>query len=102
MVNLNVFSGHVIGSPKLILAGENAPMTFFTLSLIANQQMAGRISVVCHQHLALIAARHLSNGDYVVIEGYLRLDYIPAVKMKYDLDFQLFALEILKCEVLGL
>ncbi len=102
MLNCNVFSGLVIAPPQLILIGENTPLAFFILDLRVSEGSAGMITVVCQQPFALAAVRDLSPKEYVVIEGFIRNDKIPIGDGTYVHEVHLFALQILKCKVLGL
>lgn len=100
MLNCNVFSGLVIGPPQLMLIGENTPLAVFMLDLKVTDGSAGLITVVCQQPLAMAAVRKLSHKEYVVIEGFIRNDKIPAGDGTYVHEVHLVALEILKCKVL--
>jgi hypothetical protein len=102
MFNFNFFSGRILGPMELILIGENTPVTIFTLDLTVNNSSGGLISVLCQQPLAMAAANHLNDKDYVVIEGFIRRGKLPVGDGRNVIDVHLVALEILKGEVLRL
>ena len=99
MLNCNVFSGHVISPPQLILVGENTPVTVFMLDLQVTEGSAGLITVVCYQPLAMAALTKLKHKEYVVIEGFIRRGKIPVGGEDYIQEVHLLAQEILKCQI---
>ena len=101
-MNYCVLSGHITGHPTLIVKGEETPVTVFVLNAAATFPPAGKIIVVCRQPLAMVAAKYLSEDEYVVIDGYIRLGEFPWKDGKIASDVHIVASDILRCKGVSL
>ncbi len=71
MINFCVVSGDVLDKPRFIFPESEHPMTFFNLGLWLEGQRNGYITVGCMNGLAVLAAKHLRPGSWVVASGWL-------------------------------
>ncbi len=71
MINSCVVSGDVLDKPRFIFPESEHPMTFFNLGLWLEGKRNAYITVGCVNGLAILAAKHLRPGSWVVASGWL-------------------------------
>jgi single-strand DNA-binding protein len=105
MFNCCFVSGEVVTEPEIRRCGAHAATTF-ELAVRMGQVKAGVIKISCYWRLAVAAAKHLHQGDYVAVMGYLVWYHSehPERPGKEDPEIMALDLEFVKSDshVLGL
>ncbi len=70
MFNYCFLSGEVLTEPELKCL-DNEAAVVFELGAMAGQWKVGGTKIVCFQRLAVAAAKHIHQGDYVSVMGYI-------------------------------
>ena len=70
MFNYCFLSGEVLTEPEL-KCFDNEAVTILELGAMAGRDKAGVIKIACYKRLAVAAAKHIHQGDYVSVMGYI-------------------------------
>ncbi|MFZ5448919.1 MAG: single-stranded DNA-binding protein [Thermodesulfobacteriota bacterium] len=70
MFNYCFLSGEVLTEPETKRYGKEG-VTIFELAVMTGHVRAGAIRITCYFRLAVAAAKHIHQGDYVAVMGYL-------------------------------
>ncbi len=102
MFNYNFVSGEVLTEPEAKRYGKEG-VVIFDLAVMTGHVRAGKIKITCYFRLAVAAAKHIHQGDYVAVMGHLFWRYNEA-EGKEEIEIVALDMEFVRSDshVLGL